>query len=65
MPAPPQAVILAGSGERLARVALREQHDCPLPAVISMAERLGPEVSQAACAYALAVLASERTDERR
>jgi probable H4MPT-linked C1 transfer pathway protein len=65
LPAPARAVILAGSGERLAGVALREQHDFPVPPVISLAERLGPEVSQAACAYALAVLASERAHERR
>jgi len=30
------------------------------PRVISMAERLGPDISSAACAYALAVLAPER-----
>ncbi|MCI0459164.1 MAG: hypothetical protein L0Z62_19580 [Gemmataceae bacterium] len=65
LPAPPGVAILAGSGERLAYAALREQHDFPLPQLISLSEQLGPAVSNAACAYALAVLASERANERR
>jgi uncharacterized hydantoinase/oxoprolinase family protein len=67
LPAPPQTLILAGSGERLAQVALRGPHpfplDFPVGSFISLAERLGPGFSQAACAYALAVLASERAHE--
>ncbi len=67
LPAPPQALILSGSGERLARAALAGPEPCPLDfpvgPVISLAERLGPGLSQAACAYALAVLASERPHE--
>lgn len=55
LPSPPQAVVLAGEGEFLAREALAD-----LPAqLISLADQLGPEVSRAACAYALAILASE------
>lgn len=56
----PQAVILAGSGEFLARTALGEQKHFPVPEVISLGERLGPALSAAACAHALAVLASEQ-----
>jgi uncharacterized hydantoinase/oxoprolinase family protein len=56
----PRTVILAGSGEFLARTALGEQKHFPIPQVISLAERLGPVLSAAACAHALAVLASER-----
>jgi uncharacterized hydantoinase/oxoprolinase family protein len=56
----PQTVILAGSGEFLARTALGEQKHFPIPHVISLAERLGPALSAAACAHALAVLALER-----
>jgi probable H4MPT-linked C1 transfer pathway protein len=59
LPAAPRTVVLAGSGEFLARAVLRRQHAFPSPAVVSLAERLGPAVSQAACAYALAVLAAE------
>jgi (4-(4-[2-(gamma-L-glutamylamino)ethyl]phenoxymethyl)furan-2-yl)methanamine synthase len=56
---PPQTIVLAGSGEFLARLILNEQKAFPIPAVVSLAEQLGPEISQAACAYALAVLATE------
>jgi (4-(4-[2-(gamma-L-glutamylamino)ethyl]phenoxymethyl)furan-2-yl)methanamine synthase len=66
MSQPPQAVVLAGSGEFLARHAW---NDCatslkrvtanPLR-VISLADELGPAASAAACAHAVAVLA-ERT----
>ncbi len=105
LPAPPEQFILAGSGEFLARVALRRSvvvgwwggaHKQPAhwpealarddaslanasgqcttspphhlttsppehsPGVISLSEQLGPAASEAACAYALAVLAQER-----
>ncbi|HYT89715.1 MAG TPA: hydantoinase/oxoprolinase family protein [Gemmataceae bacterium] len=56
-----QTVILAGSGEFLARTALAEQEHFPLSKIVSLTEQLGPEISQAACAYALAVLASEQS----
>jgi probable H4MPT-linked C1 transfer pathway protein len=55
-----RTAILAGSGEFLARVALREQPHFSLSNVISVAERLGADISQAACAHALAILASEQ-----
>jgi (4-(4-[2-(gamma-L-glutamylamino)ethyl]phenoxymethyl)furan-2-yl)methanamine synthase len=67
MSGPLSAVILAGSGEFLARGAMESRWDPPThlpPAerVISLTERLGKEISDAACAHALAVLASEADD---
>ncbi len=59
LPAPPRTVLVSGSGEFLARAALSEQRDFPAPDVVSLAEKLGPETSAAACAHALAVLAAE------
>jgi probable H4MPT-linked C1 transfer pathway protein len=55
---PPRVVILAGSGEFLARKAL-DHGSSPAPRVSSRAARLGPALSEAACAYAVAVLAAE------
>jgi (4-(4-[2-(gamma-L-glutamylamino)ethyl]phenoxymethyl)furan-2-yl)methanamine synthase len=57
LPQPPRTVVLAGSGEFLARAVL--QTIGPVTAV-SLAEKLGPEISKAACAHALAVLAAEQ-----
>lgn len=53
----PDTVIVSGQGEFLARRAAA----CLgwSPAVVSLAERLGPRASQAAAAHALAVLARE------
>ena len=64
LPQPPGTLILAGSGEFLMRAALPR---LPLAKVrcISLADQLGPAISQAACAHALAVLASESTDAPR
>lgn len=61
----PQAVIVAGSGEWLGRAALRG-----IPALapaweVRLAVELGPEVSHAACAHALAVLAAEEQQDGR
>ncbi len=55
MPEPPDAVVVAGSGEFLAR-AIAAELDLP---VVSMAECLGPRLSEAACAVAVALLAAE------
>ena len=60
VPSRPSGVMLAGSGEFLAREVLRGIDSLRETTVISLSERLGLEVSKAACAYALAVLASER-----
>jgi (4-(4-[2-(gamma-L-glutamylamino)ethyl]phenoxymethyl)furan-2-yl)methanamine synthase len=52
----PHTWITSGSGEFLARAAIE-----PRPGDrISLSERLGPTVSEAACAYAVAVLTSEQ-----
>ena len=58
LPAPPEQVILAGSGaflaERAVKAALGQR------TLIQLAERLGEAVSVAACAHAVALLALER-----
>jgi probable H4MPT-linked C1 transfer pathway protein len=53
-----QFVVIAGVGEFLARAALAHHGDWK-PHFFSLAERLGPKISEAACAYALAVLAAD------
>jgi probable H4MPT-linked C1 transfer pathway protein len=58
-PGLPGTFLLAGSGEFLARRVLSQWRGYSPSRVISVAELLGPEVSQAACAHAVAVLASE------
>lgn len=59
MPSPPQTVIASGHGEFLARRVLSEIEFNAR--VVSLAECLGPDMSRAATAYALAVLAREAT----
>ncbi len=59
LPSPPETILLSGSGEFLAEVAWHGQHTCPPGLVRSLARELGAEVSAAACAYAVAVLAAE------
>jgi probable H4MPT-linked C1 transfer pathway protein len=54
---PSPAVVLAGSGEFLGRLLLEARGLAGR--VVSVAERLGPALSAAACAYAVAVLAAE------
>jgi probable H4MPT-linked C1 transfer pathway protein len=49
----PNAVVVSGSGEFLARRVLENVR------TISLAEELGPAISQSACAYAVAMLANE------
>jgi probable H4MPT-linked C1 transfer pathway protein len=60
LPTPPRIIVVAGSGEFLAREALRSDAGLTGVPILSLSERLNPEISRAACAYALAVLASER-----
>jgi hypothetical protein len=55
----PQTVVLAGSGEFLARDVLGLLPTLAGARVVSLGEQFGPQVSQAACAHALAVLAAE------
>ncbi len=54
LPTPPQQYILSGVGEFLAREIIWEDHK-----IVSLGEKLGPEISSAACAYAVAILAEE------
>jgi (4-(4-[2-(gamma-L-glutamylamino)ethyl]phenoxymethyl)furan-2-yl)methanamine synthase len=58
MPNPPEAVVLSGSGEFLARAAWQEFAADTIP-VCSLKEVLGASISSAACAYAVAVLAEK------
>src|SRR5262249_52804638 len=57
--AAPRAVVLAGSGEFLADLALALRSSFPPCPTVSLGETLGPDVSRAACAHAVAVLARE------
>jgi probable H4MPT-linked C1 transfer pathway protein len=59
LPGPPQTVLLAGEGEFLARIALREQKAFPPCRIVLLSQTLGPGISQAACAYAVAMLAAK------
>lgn len=65
LPEPPRGVLLAGSGEFLARAALRDHPVLRSVAVQSLADTLGVERSRAACAHAVAVLAAEGKHEPR
>lgn len=60
LPALPQAIILAGEGEFLAKIALKRQKVIPPCRMVSLSRKLGPAISQAACAYAVAMLAAEK-----
>ena len=53
-----EQVVISGQGEFLLRELLAAE--MPNAEIISLAERLGPNASQAAAAHALAVLAAER-----
>jgi probable H4MPT-linked C1 transfer pathway protein len=57
-----ETVVLSGSGEFLGRAALEGWAPTPM---VSLAEKLGPEVSQVACAYALSVLAIKANYDAR
>jgi probable H4MPT-linked C1 transfer pathway protein len=61
----PLTVVLAGSGEFLARLALQDQPDFSHFRVLSLNEELGPEISRAACAYAVARLAADNNTETK
>jgi probable H4MPT-linked C1 transfer pathway protein len=55
----PARIILAGSGDVLGRQVAQVHAGLVGLPVVSLAERLGPALSEAACAYAVAVLAQE------
>ena len=65
LPDAPQTVVLAGSGEFLGRVVLKETPELVTARVVSLADELGPAISQAACAHALATLATEASHHGR
>jgi probable H4MPT-linked C1 transfer pathway protein len=58
MPAPPEAIVLCGEGEFVARRLLADL--AKNIRIISLSDELGAEISRAAPAHALAVLARER-----
>jgi (4-(4-[2-(gamma-L-glutamylamino)ethyl]phenoxymethyl)furan-2-yl)methanamine synthase len=53
LPSLPRTIVISGSGEFLARQLVTDVE------IISLAEKLNPDLSSAACAYAVAVLAQE------
>jgi probable H4MPT-linked C1 transfer pathway protein len=70
MPAIPRTVIVAGEGEYLAEAAVRRHGRLRIGApdgcrVVSLLWELGHEESQAACAWAVAVLAAEQEEKDR
>jgi probable H4MPT-linked C1 transfer pathway protein len=60
----PRSVLTAGSGEFLARKLFADRRRSAIR-WISLAETLGPGVSQAACAYAVAILAAEECEHAK
>jgi probable H4MPT-linked C1 transfer pathway protein len=56
----PEFIVLSGSGEFLARLALENQTVIRPCGNVSLSNQLGPAVSTAACAYAAAILCQER-----
>ncbi len=59
LPDSPQTIVLAGDGEFLARTALTQAPSAKRGHLVSLKAQLGAPLSQSACAYAVAVLASE------
>jgi uncharacterized hydantoinase/oxoprolinase family protein len=59
LPALPQTILLAGEGEFLAKTTLENQKDIPPCRAVVLSDELGPTISRAACAYAVAMLAAE------
>ncbi len=64
LPGPCQSVIVSGSGHFLVDQLVRENRHTRQSAMISLADCLSPGVAEAACAYALARLASNAADRR-
>jgi probable H4MPT-linked C1 transfer pathway protein len=60
LPTLPQTVLFAGEGEFLIRLALKAQQDIPPCRVVALSRELGPEISRAACAFAVAMLAADK-----
>ncbi len=64
LPDLPRAVIGSGSGEFVLPMAYRSPSGKKLPnsTALSLSQRLGPDISAAACAYAVAVLCAEQEE---
>ena len=60
-----ETVIISGSGVPLVRTILTENRTTRDARQVSLADTLSPELAEAACAYAVAVLAVEATGEGR
>ncbi len=56
MTSPPAAFVLSGAGEFLARRVLEPFVGAE---IVSLSDRLSPDLSAAACAHAVAILAAE------
>jgi probable H4MPT-linked C1 transfer pathway protein len=61
----PATIVLAGSGEILGRTMLAQHPLLSQVRSVSLAERIGPELSEAACAYAVARLATNEWPVKR
>jgi probable H4MPT-linked C1 transfer pathway protein len=61
LPDRPRTVVIAGSGEFLARSVFARSPGCWNIPCISLADKLGARASEAACAYALAVICCEQS----
>lgn len=59
LPGAKRTIVVSGSGEFLALLALRAVPSLARSEVVSLSEKLSPATSMAACAHALAVLARE------
>jgi (4-(4-[2-(gamma-L-glutamylamino)ethyl]phenoxymethyl)furan-2-yl)methanamine synthase len=64
LPSKPQTVILSGSGEFLIEKIVADTFD-PLPQIVSLSSLFGAELSNCACAFALATLAQEYLSDER
>jgi probable H4MPT-linked C1 transfer pathway protein len=60
--AAPRRIILAGSGEALGHCAIERQPRLHVAQTLALSALVGPALSEAACAYAVAVLACEAAD---
>lgn len=56
----PRTVIISGSGERLGQIICGEHPELVKAELVSLSTELGPHLSEAAAAYAVAVLAQEQ-----
>jgi uncharacterized hydantoinase/oxoprolinase family protein len=59
LPTKPNTLLFAGEGEFLIPLALKRQNVIQPCRVVSLSREFGPEISRAACAYAVAILAAE------